>query len=108
MEKILYKKEGEGNVNSYGEFEVDYVFLAKLEDEVPFKPVPEEIAEINWIKQKDFPNFVEKVVKEGGYFSPWFLKMFESGKMGKWWDLVVNNQLKNFAGEEENKVTNML
>ena len=40
MEKILYRKEGnEGQ--KYGEYEVDYVFLGKLSDEVQYTPVPE-------------------------------------------------------------------
>lgn len=100
MEKILYKKEGLGDVHNFGEFEVDYVFLAKLKGQINFKPVSEEIAEINWIKQQSFPDFAEKVVKEGGYFSPWFFKMFKSGKIDKWWDLVAKNELKDFAGED--------
>lgn len=41
MEKILYKKEGAGGLNDFGEYEVDYVYLSKLEGEVNFKPVPE-------------------------------------------------------------------
>ena len=54
------------------------------------------------------PVFIDKVVKEGGYFSPWFLKMQESGLLTKWWQMVEADQLKDFPGEEEFKVTNML
>jgi hypothetical protein len=47
-------------------------------------------------------------VKEGGYLSPWFLKMYESEMLAKWWDMMEKNELKDYPGEEEKVVRNML
>ena len=107
MEKILYKKEGPTG-QKFGEYEVDYVFLGKLEKEVEYTPVPSEIDSLAWVGKEEMPNFIEKVISEGGYLSPWFLKMYESKKLNEWWEMVEKNQLKDSEGEDEFKVTNML
>jgi hypothetical protein len=41
---------------------------------------------------------MEQVIKDGGYFSPWFAKMATSGHLYKWWDMVEQNQLKDAEG----------
>lgn len=107
MEKILYKKEGPTG-HKFGEYEVDYVFLGKLEEKVEYTPVPAEIDSLAWVSQEEMPTFIEKVTKEGGYLSPWFLKMYESSKLSQWWSMVEQNKLIEFEGENERKVTNML
>ena len=40
--------------------------------------------------------------------SPWFVKMYESKRLDKWWEMMDKNELLNFEGEEGEKVTNML
>ena len=107
MEKILYKKEGAVG-SKFGEYEVDYVFLGKLESKVEYTPVPEEIDSLFWVEKEGMPNFIEKVVNEGGYFSPWFLKMYESKKLNTWWEMIEKNEMKDAEGENDCKVTNML
>ena len=84
MEKILYKKERpEGS--TFGEYEVDYVFLGKLGSHVKYEPVPAEVEDLAWVGKDQMNEFIEKVVKGGSYLSPWFLKMHESAKLSKWW-----------------------
>jgi isopentenyldiphosphate isomerase len=84
MEKILYKKEGvKGTI--YGEYEVDYVFLGKLDSNIHFKAIPAEVEDTAWVAKDQMDSFIDKVVKEGGYLSPWFLKMHESHKLLRWW-----------------------
>jgi isopentenyldiphosphate isomerase len=107
MEKIVYIKEGVKGT-TFGEYEVDYVFLSRLTKEIKYKPVAEEIAELAWVGKEEMPTFIENVLKEGGYFSPWFLKMHENNRLTQWWELMEKNNLKDFEGEEEFKVTNML
>ena len=107
MEKILYKKEGPTG-QKFGEYEVDYVFLGKLAEKVEYTPVPAEIDSLAWVSQGEMPTFIETVTKEGGYLSPWFLKMYESSKLSQWWSMVEQNKLIEFDGENEHKVTNML
>ena len=51
---------------------------------------------------------MSKILSEGGYFSPWFLKMQESGMLEKWWKMVEKGNLKDCEGELDDKVTNML
>lgn len=107
MEKILYKKEGvEGS--KFGEFEVDYVYLGKLQEKAKYNAVQHEIADLAWVSRDELPIFMSKILSEGGYFSPWFLKMQESGMLEKWWKMVEKGNLKDCEGELDDKVTNML
>jgi hypothetical protein len=56
--------------------------------------VPSEIAETQWISKNYLKDFMEGVIKQGGYFSPWFTQMTKSGLLYKWWDMVEHNQIK--------------
>ena len=56
--------------------------------------VPSEIAETQWISKNDLKGFMEGVIQQGGYFSPWFTQMTKSGLLYKWWDMVEHNQIK--------------
>jgi len=52
-DKIVYKQEGTGEREGYGEFEVDYVYLAKV-DSAKFacRPVASEISELKWVRRQ--------------------------------------------------------
>ena len=56
--------------------------------------VPSEIAETQWISKNDLKGFMEGVILQGGYFSPWFTQMTKSGLLYKWWEMVEHNQIK--------------
>ena len=60
MGKIYYKQEAR-EVEGFGEYEVDYVFLCKLKEEtLNYVAVPEEIAETKWIARHELPNFMKE------------------------------------------------
>lgn len=46
------------------------------------------------------PKFIEYVLEEKGYFSPWFLKMYESGRLSRWWEMIETDNLVDQKGEE--------
>lgn len=74
MNKILYKQKGFNE--EFGEFEVDYVYLSKVENKINFNAVPEEIADVKWLSRNELPLFIEEVVGKGGYITPWFRHMY--------------------------------
>ena len=107
MEKILYKKEGPVG-HKFGQYEVDYVFLGKLQGQPRYAAVPEEIDDLAWVQRQEMPRFISKIAEEGGYFSPWFLKMYETQRLNSWWEMMERGNVFDSEGQNENKVTNML
>lgn len=99
MNKILYKQLGT-NGSDFGEFEVDYVYLNKLTTEtIEFEMVPSEVAATQWVSKNELKGFMEGIVKEGGYFSPWFFQMTKSGLLNKWWELIEQNKITDQTEE---------
>lgn len=47
------------------------------------------------------------MLKEGGYFSPWFSKMMANGFLEKWWELIEQNKLEDVEGEDVETATNL-
>ncbi len=63
VDKILYKafaNEKEG----FGEYEVDYIFLCKLNTtDVNYELVKDEISEVEWVARSDLSSFVQRKLK---------------------------------------------
>ena len=79
VDKILYKTFGTEK-ETFGEYEVDYIFLCKLNTpDVKYELVKDEISEVEWVSRKDLGDFVSRKLSEGCQFSPWFAKMQEHG-----------------------------
>jgi isopentenyldiphosphate isomerase len=107
MRKIFYKQEAK-EVEGFGEYEVDYVFVCKLAtDTLDFTPVPEEIDQACWISQEKLPIFMKEEIEKGGAFSPWFSKMECNGLLHEWWQLASRNDLKDAPGENEKLVLSL-
>jgi isopentenyldiphosphate isomerase len=59
MGKILYKQEGKEH-DGFGEFEVDYIYLCKVNEEnISFTPVPEEIDAVKWASEEELDTFIK-------------------------------------------------
>ena len=88
VDKILYKALGEQGTQ-FGEYEVDYIYLCKLDKEtVPYEAVPEEVCEVEWVAKSELKQFIEDKEQSGCVFSPWFLKMYNNGLLDKWWQIA--------------------
>jgi isopentenyldiphosphate isomerase len=100
VDKICYKAEGREN-EEFGEFEVDYVFLSKVDTEPKYEMISEEVCEVAWVPRNGMEEFLESKKKEGCLFSPWFMKMYNNGLLFKWWDEVAVSKLVNPPSDAE-------
>ena len=86
--KFLYKFIG---TNGWGEHELDYVYVAKINDPV-FQLNRDEVESIELVKRSEYESFCIAKKNEEQVFSPWYLGIIEHA-LKDIWDNVENNTL---------------
>uniref|UniRef100_A0AC35U1M1 Isopentenyl-diphosphate Delta-isomerase n=1 Tax=Rhabditophanes sp. KR3021 TaxID=114890 RepID=A0AC35U1M1_9BILA len=67
----------------WGEKELDYSLILKNYDDLNFDKInKEEISEIKFVSKGS----LDKMIKDGQAFSPWFMMFYNKGFLQKWWD----------------------
>ncbi|CAD8114747.1 unnamed protein product [Paramecium sonneborni] len=93
IQKIIYSAK---DSDQFGEYELDYIYFAKLEQEQPkIEWNPEEVQDCKWLSQREFLQFKQQNQKK---FTPWF-NLINDTYLMNWWTKYQENN-KSFIQQE--------
>ncbi|KAJ3196939.1 isopentenyl-diphosphate delta-isomerase idi1 [Irineochytrium annulatum] len=93
LTRIHYEAPSDG---VWGEHEVDYIFIARLD--VKLNPNPNEVKSVRYVTKAELQDIFVNAEKEGMKITPWFRLIVENF-LYKWWD-----NLDNLSAFKEEKI----
>jgi isopentenyl-diphosphate delta-isomerase len=90
MGKILYKAACD---ETWGEHEVDYLFVAEAEPELvmPVAPNPNEVDSVRWVCIEEMRSMVRAAVNGELRMSPWCLAVSQRF-LFDWWEALLEKR----------------
>jgi isopentenyl-diphosphate delta-isomerase len=95
LTRILYASPSSGQ---WGEHELDYILFLKRD--VALNPNPNEVKNVTFVGQKDFPDFLKTVTSQGEGITPWF-DLIAKHFLMEWWQNL--DSLDQFVDHENIK-----
>ncbi|CAD8147566.1 unnamed protein product [Paramecium pentaurelia] len=93
VQKIIYSAKDN---DQYGEYELDYIYFAKLQQDQPkINGNPEEVNDCKWLSLNEFLQF--KQLNKNS-FTPWF-NLINDSYLLNWWSKYQENNKSFFSKE---------
>ena len=98
LSRVIYKDRSD---ETWGEYELDYIYFLKQGDYMDTKTVPtnpDEVEALQWLKREDARDFV---ARQDIKVTPWFRRIVKQANFISWWEALEQGRIDAFAEQAE-------